>query len=330
MEDPTLQYVNRIRNAIVLSLILHLVMMGAWSVLPHKEKLGLTQSTDPIVLQLQPPQEPEQPKSLVDIATPSEVAPENDTNIAEQNAVATDTALHQGEEAGPRFEKEDDMDILPERPLIPQPPSPPRPAIPPQPEPAPAEEAPQDTAEPEPVQSKPEAVPTKAQKNPTPSESKPKDTTPQQQERIQVAREQSIPSPPVPPTPQNDELPNDGRVKDKDRGVEQVGLAGYEAIQDELAPYLRQMKDKVDLYWKQKMLLNYTGSKPVKVEIDCEIDHNGHIVSVKVVGNPDDKIYAALCKQAMVMAAPFGPFPFKVPDIYRNKNLEIRWAFNFL
>ena len=40
--------------------------------------------------------------------------------------------------------------------------------------------------------------------------------------------------------------------------------------------------------------------------------------------------YAVLCRQAVEMAAPFGPFPFDVPEIYRNHNLEITWKFSYL
>jgi hypothetical protein len=40
--------------------------------------------------------------------------------------------------------------------------------------------------------------------------------------------------------------------------------------------------------------------------------------------------YAPLCREAIEKAAPFSAFPFKVPEIYRDENLEIRWTFSFL
>lgn len=68
----------------------------------------------------------------------------------------------------------------------------------------------------------------------------------------------------------------------------------------------------------------------MKAVIDCEINAEGELVSVNVVGTDNDKLYSALCRDAVQRAGPFGPFPFEVPDIYRGKNLEIRWTFSFL
>ena len=306
-------------------------MFGAYTSIPHKEPIGITAKKEPVVLQLQPPQDAQERKALVESVIPSAMLPEIKTNIAEDNAVATDTILYEGDESAPRFDKIDDIDMLPVKERTPQEPSPLSDATPELEETKAEEKSTPDTPIIEALPDELEAdVLQLVQKKPekkTETKEKPKA---EPRERVQVAREQSIPSLPVPPTPPAQDTPHEGRSRDANRGVEQVGLAGYEAIQDDLAPYLKNMKAQVDLYWKEKLLLHYTGSKPTKVEIDCEIDHNGHLVKVEIVGNPKDKIYAALCKQALVLASPYGPFTFEVPDVYRNQNLEIRWSFNFL
>ena len=73
-----------------------------------------------------------------------------------------------------------------------------------------------------------------------------------------------------------------------------------------------------------------TGSSATGLTAGATTRASGFETAIKVAGTPDDRIYAALCKEAIEKAGPFGPFPFVVPDMYRNRNLEIRWSFNFL
>lgn len=112
--------------------------------------------------------------------------------------------------------------------------------------------------------------------------------------------------------------------------VKKEGLLGFEALQDQLAPYLREIQRRVEKYWIHYLLTRYSGTKPTEVLIDCEISPEGKIVKIDIIGNPEDPLFAGICKQALQQSAPFSPFPFQVPDIYQNKNLQIRWTFSFM
>lgn len=118
-----------------------------------------------------------------------------------------------------------------------------------------------------------------------------------------------------------------GRVYNQ---VKKEGILGYEAIQDQLAPYLRGIQKQVERYWLHFLLTRYSGTQPTEVVIDCEIDENGKLVKAEVVGMVEDPFYASICKLALERASPFPPFPFKVPDIYQSKTLQIRWTFSFM
>lgn len=112
--------------------------------------------------------------------------------------------------------------------------------------------------------------------------------------------------------------------------VKKEGMLGFEALQDQLAPYLKEIQRKVEKYWLHYLLTRYSGTKPTDVTIDCEISSEGKIVRIDIIGEPEDPLFAGICKQALQKSAPFSPFPFQVPDIYMNRNLQIRWTFNFL
>ncbi len=112
--------------------------------------------------------------------------------------------------------------------------------------------------------------------------------------------------------------------------VKKEGLLGFEALQDQLAPYLKEIQRRVEKYWIHYLLTRYSGTKPTEVLIDCEISPDGKIVKIDIIGNPEDPLFASICKQSLQKSAPFSPFPFKVPDIYQNKNLQIRWTFSFM
>ncbi len=118
-----------------------------------------------------------------------------------------------------------------------------------------------------------------------------------------------------------------GRVYNQ---VKREGILGFEAIQNQLAPYLRGVQKQVERYWLHFLLTRYSGTKPTEVVIDCEIDENGKLVRAEVVGMVEDPFYASICKLALERASPFPPFPFKVPDIYQKKTLQIRWTFSFM
>lgn len=118
-----------------------------------------------------------------------------------------------------------------------------------------------------------------------------------------------------------------GRVYNE---VKREGVLGFEALQDQIAPYLRNIQKKVERYWLHFLLTKYSGTKPTEVVIDCEIDENGNLVRVEVLGTAEDLFYASICKLALESASPFPPFPFRVPDIYQKRTLQIRWTFSFM
>jgi hypothetical protein len=113
-------------------------------------------------------------------------------------------------------------------------------------------------------------------------------------------------------------------------GIKGKGFLGFEAMQDEVAPYLLEVRRRVERHWRAAMALRFGGTTPTRAEVDCAITPEGTLEFVRIA-EPGKAIgFAPLCKESIEKAAPFPPFPFKVPDIYRNKNIEIRWTFQFM
>ena len=115
-----------------------------------------------------------------------------------------------------------------------------------------------------------------------------------------------------------------------DGGVKNEGFLANEAIRDKVAPYLKSIRSRVERNWQTALHLKYLGTTPTKAVLDCVIGQNGQLISVTIVDPGSATGYAPICKEAIEKAAPFDPFPFQVPEMYRNKNLEIRWTFSFL
>ena len=130
--------------------------------------------------------------------------------------------------------------------------------------------------------------------------------------------------------PEMPELPSGepkGRV---DGGVKGAGFIGFEAMQNEFAPYLKEVRSRVEKHWRMMLTVQYAGVTPTQAVVDCAIRPDGHLARASVAEAGDTVGYAAICKEAIERAAPFPPFPFDVPEMYRSKNLEIRWTFSFL
>lgn len=113
-------------------------------------------------------------------------------------------------------------------------------------------------------------------------------------------------------------------------GVGSQGFLSFEAKQSEFAPYLRDVRDRVEKRWKALMHVRYSGSSTAEAVIDCVIAPDGKLDRVAIVESGESATFAGLCKQAIEQAGPFKPFPFQVPEVYQSKNIEIRWTFNFL
>lgn len=342
---PTMNtnYHNRIRAAAWVSVILHVLLaVCAWWYRPAFTFGPSAETGTAVTVSLAPrpdPNEEQDPKRFVEMNAPATEPVKPTDLIAVQNSNASDLTAHQGEHQGPTPELVAEMPALGGK----------KGAAPsaPQPEPAPqsaeqaaAEEkalAAADTpaAKKAPaVEDAPATVAAQESPQPKPETGAEEAKTPP----IQMADARTSPSDASAktPAPAADGPPGDNRPEDSptrgaaNSGVRKVGVLGFEALQSEIAPYLKRVQDAVEKHWRETLLTKYNGSNAVRAEIDCEIAADGRIVSLKVAGTPDDRIYAALCKEAIEKAGPFGPFPFVVPDMYRNRNLEIRWSFNFL
>lgn len=264
----------------------------------------------PVIMHLQPQDSARPSKRLVDITTPTQDPVDLLTDlIAEANASAADAFDIDSGENAPRMEEVDDFDSL--------------------------------TAPKPPVQVEPSPAPPT---QPTPESPEQDDAT----ERMQIAevisepdlfeREVSAFQPPVMAEEQVDNQPEtpvlelpQGRTRGRKRGgVEKIGLLNFEALQDEIAPYLKVVRNRVERRWRQAILLRFSGATRRKAVLDCAIAPDGRIVEVTIFESGGSGTYAEMCRQAVLAAGPFPPFPFEVPPGYRTKNIEIRWTFSYL
>ncbi len=304
--------------------MIHVALLFFWLLLPERSGFGPAPTPEPIVLNLQTEQEARQ---LVSVREASETPPEETRHIAETHSLAADRTLKQGDTTGPSVEVEDTVAVLETPPVAPMPE--PVPEQEQQVVEEPVEEARQESHEDTSVAVEEEVV---AQKTPAVQELKEVETAPEAQEveekpaateqPMQVAKATS--PPPTPPQ----EPPR--RSRGRKGGAHRKGVTNFAAIEDEIAPYLKKIQRRVEREWNAALLTRYSGTSPVRVEIECAISPEGEVVSVVIMGTPKDRVYAALCKDAIERAGPFGAFTFDVPPIYQNQNLEIRWTFSFL
>ncbi|MBX7254789.1 MAG: TonB C-terminal domain-containing protein [Candidatus Hydrogenedentes bacterium] len=332
-------YRERMVRSLVAAAAIHAVLALVVLAMPRTPfVLASTPSRLPFVVNLQPdaepslfpppaPPPPPQPEPLqyVDTVAPADapVNPETDL-IAIQASKARDTSDSNGEGAAPQVDVIGQSDELRGATQTPMPPPPPpqaptqpeaKPEAPPAPDPAQADAAPK-----APVQ---QALPTEAaqeaQAGPTPEQAS--TAVEAQGEAMKLAKA-------IEPT-----LPNlspgktQGRV---DGGVKSKGFVSFEAMESEIAPYLKLVRDRVEKRWRGLMQVRYSGASETKAVMDCTISPDGRVVSVEIVEPGSSATYAALCKEAIERSGPFPAFPFKVPEMYRNENLEIRWTFSFL
>lgn len=306
---------SRLRIATVLATLVHALALVA--PLPsHRTTFApaIGDRDNPIILSLR---NPERPRYLVEsgAAPKAEVDPDTDL-IAEKNSQAQDLSdsTRDAERRAPRVEKIDEAEDLGQA-------TPPQagPAPNPTPRTAPAhpEPSPQDAAQ---VAGQEKGGASIGANEAAPPESNTGTGAPQL-EPFQVARAE-----PPQPAP-GESKPSRGRVEG---GVTSKGFLSFEAMGSEIAPYLREVRARVERKWKAKMHLSYSGASSTRAVLDCAIASDGRLVYVNVVESGDSATYAALCKRAIEEAGPFPPFPFRVPDVYRNQHLQIRWTFSFL
>lgn len=310
MAVMTKDYRQRMARCIAAALVVHVVLFAVPSGCPQrKDQIGATTVDEPLVLTLK---QPEKPLRLIEsgAATDEPVDPATDL-ISERNSKAQDMSDVEGSRIAPYVPTPSQSDEL----RMPDPsPEPPNPV---QPESEPAKQAP--STEPQPpkeAESTPDLQITPEPAAPEP-EPAPEDVEP---ERTLLAK--ADPS---------DQPAEAGQVRGRvDGGVKGKGFLSFEAMESEFAPYLREVRNRVERRWKSLIQLRYSGSSTTRAVIDCAIDSNGQLVHVTVVEAGDSASYAGLCKEAIERAGPFPPFPFDVPQVYRSKNLEIRWTFSFL
>jgi len=294
----------------VAALVLHLALLIVLANTPRRmDGIGRSKTEEPLVLTFK---ERDKPMRLIESGAPADEPVDPDTDlISERNSKAQDLSDVEGTRPAPFVPTPAESDELrapdpspaPSEPVpAPAPPAAPKPHV----EPAPPKEAS--------VEQTLQAVDTSTPPQPEPEQEE------AEPERMQLAKADP------------DDMPAEqgqtrGRV---DGGIAGNGFLSFEAMESEFAPYLREVRNRVERRWKALIQLRYSGSSATKAVLDCAIDPKGRLVHVTVVEPGSSASYAGLCKEAIERAGPFPPFPFEVPAVYREKNLEIRWTFSFL
>ncbi len=342
-----MSYSARIGGAIVASLLLNLALLMA---LPHAVRGNVSLAENPtreraIRLDFRPPEsELEQNEALRRLIDPGAAAerPVGETDlISSQDSQAQDNSDAEGDPAKPAVDEIDDFDQLGTPPAMP---SEPVAVPPPAPEPLltetptqPAPELAAPVAEPretgtvlaraEPAEAQPEPVaPLKSEtdlEELTPVEQTELEPTP---ERFKVA-DAAPPAVPSRPLPVQELRSTRGR---EDGGATDSGFTSFEATRHELGEYMLLVRKAVEREWRTTLRLRYTGVSRTEALIACSIRPDGTLEYARVVDAGSSLTYAVLCRQAIEQAAPFAPFPFTVPEIYRKDNLEITWKFSYL
>lgn len=318
-------YRRRMRWAVLAALIVHALLLMLPMGFGKNGTLFVPPSPDqqPVVVSLQPR---DKPARLITPGAPADspVDPATDL-IAERASKAQDMAPGDNGGNTPDAGAVGQIDDLgpaspPEpKPLVAPEPTPPQPDNANAPEPKPDSDAPSRPTATEPSQFRPVGEPVEKIEEPVPAVAEPPDGP--RDAAIQLAKAD---------TPQ---VPQHAMGKTQTRatgGVGSQGFLSFEAKQSEFAPYLRDVRDRVEKRWKALMHMRYSGTSTAQAVIDCVIAPDGKLDRVAIVELGDSATFAGLCKQAIEQAGPFNPFPFQVPDVYQSKNIEIRWTFNFL
>ena len=305
-----MDYRRRMTRCFAVALAIHLVVLALPAGCPRTwDGTGAAVARQPLVLSMK---QPEKPVRLIESGAPAtEPVNPNTDLISERASKAQDMSDVVGERNAPFVPKAAESDELR------QPGPAPEPAAPPQAAKAPEEPSAEKPAEGPPPNTEKGDAPRAAAQAPAPA---PAPEAPEG-ERVQIAKAEPA------QTPQPEQGQTRGRVEG---GVKSKGFLSFEAMESDFAPYLREVRNRVERRWKSLIQLRYSGSSATKAVVDCAIDADGKLVSIAVVEPGESASYAGLCKEAIERAGPFPPFPFKVPEVYRNQNLEIRWTFSFL
>lgn len=315
-----MHYRRRMALCSAVSLLLNLAVLLA----PWQQQAALGHVPDaPLQLRLRaeppPPPDPQAPRpQVIETAVAAHRPVEPTHLLSDRNANAADAQLHDGAALGPRLDEQGDLVSMPVAPSRSQEGSP----LPPRTrqtraaeEEEPAGE-PMETAQQEAVESA--ALLEALDAAERPDEDRDRAEAPEQQPLLA----QALPFPGG-ETPQRGRGQMDGKILER-------GFTSFEALQDDVAAYyLHHVKPLIRRSWIAAMLTRYTGSTRAVAEVEVAIAPDGRVVSATNVGTPTNRIYAALCRESVVKAGPFKPFPFQVPPEYRDENLVIHCTFQW-
>jgi len=292
-------YFRRMVRSTIAAAFIHVVLImffGVVGALAPVAAIGPAGSEEPLVLNLQPDRE--YARNFIDTAVPAdeEVRPDTDL-ISDKASKASDLEDSEGERPAPRLDRIADVDDLagpatPAPTAPPQPPSPEAVSVEPKPdprEPADSEEVPEESE-------KTEALTTLAR---TEQDMPPLADETAEQVREKMAQAQAQPEmvPAAPPQPHL------GMSKSRpDGGAEGKGFVGFEALEHELGPYLKEIRDRVERNWRTALEMRFSGSAKTKAVIECAISPKGELVRVKIVKSGDSPTFALICKQAIEKA----------------------------
>ncbi|MEK7795711.1 MAG: TonB C-terminal domain-containing protein [Candidatus Hydrogenedentota bacterium] len=127
------------------------------------------------------------------------------------------------------------------------------------------------------------------------------------------------------------ELPAEPRPSSGRRGgIEAKGFTSYQANKHEMAAYMLEVRRRIERNWRAALSLRYSGATATETLMEFAIAPSGRLMRATVVDAGDSVVFAALCKDSIEKAAPFPPFPFEVPKVYRDQDMVIRVTFRFL
>jgi len=292
-------------------------------------------------------------KRLVEAGAPTDAVAQDTDLISSQASRAQDMSEAAGDPNRPAAKEIDDFDQLGQNatPPAPEAPEPTPPASTPSPTPVPAPEeaeAMESPPTPSPAETKPLAAPepvktesgkaapklSESAQSKEPSESESAEPTAKESVAEKPAEVKPAPEPfkvaqatPPPRIPTQELRAEKGR---EGGGAEDSGFTSFEANKHALGEYMLGVRKRVERQWRSALHLRYVGASRTEAVIHCVIRPDGTIESASIVDAGTSLTYAVLCREAVEKAGPFGAFPFDVPEIYRNDNLEINWKFSYL
>ncbi|MFP6583927.1 MAG: hypothetical protein VCD00_15415 [Candidatus Hydrogenedentota bacterium] len=356
-------YSRRVLMTTVISIVVHIAMLWmAQSRVEAKPKPMAQAQPAPLVFRLEqapepepdPEAEPERVKRIIETPDPTDEEVADTDLISDQNSKARDESDETGERVAPVSEVIDDFDAIehvPTEPILQTPTIvelPPEPANVEQPteeivaleEPvAPVEEALDEVNEAAPEPEGQDVIETVlaeleemvAQENEDNSDAEepiePVEPEEEPGERFQVAR---ATAPEVPPPPRVIEQSlRAGRTREGG-GASESGVINFEAKSHELGEFMLQVRKRVEFEWHSAIRMRYPSVRRVEAIILCSIRPDGMIESVEIIDPGTSMTFAILCRESIRDAAPFPELGFEVPEIYRSRNVDIRWRFSYM